>query len=99
MGLNINKKSAVTLVSIVLTKIVIPGSSGQGEQTIDVGEHDLFGEPLSSSDEEGEQLNINVDSTDDSRSPLKKAKTSGDAKDFMTQFSHGTYFDTSQSFK
>lgn len=82
------------------------GSSGVGDEggggdgILDVGEHDLFGEPLSSSDEDndnptidkdpdgdadGEEgddgddlgdadglLNVNVDSTDDSRSPSKK---------------------------
>ncbi|XP_028968037.1 transcription initiation factor TFIID subunit 7 [Galendromus occidentalis] len=67
------------------------GPSGHSDQTMDVGEHDLFGEPLSSSDEEGEQLNINVDSTDDSRSPLKKTKSS-DVKDLVTQFSHASEF-------
>ncbi|XP_003741840.1 transcription initiation factor TFIID subunit 7 [Galendromus occidentalis] len=67
------------------------GPSGLGDQTMDVGEHDLFGEPLSSSDEEGEQLNVNVDSTDDSRSPLKKTKSS-DAKDLVTQFSQASEF-------
>lgn len=85
---------------------------------LDVGEHDLFGEPLSSSDEDNDNptmdkdgdgdgedgddadeladpeglLNVNVDSTDDSRSPSKRRSllggpgTSGSAnKDSLMQ--------------
>ncbi|OQR72074.1 transcription initiation factor TFIID subunit 7-like, partial [Tropilaelaps mercedesae] len=78
----------------------LEGEGRGGDGMLDVGEHDLFGEPLSSSDEDNDNpvldkdpdgdadgdgdddgdeladaeglLNVNVDSTDDSRSPSKK---------------------------
>lgn len=97
---------------------------------MDVGEHDLFGEPLSSSDEDNDNpamdkdpdgdndgddgddaddladpeglLNVNVDSTDDSRSPSKKRSLGGAGgssnKDSLLQSGAGDNDDNAKDF-